>query len=702
MNNLLSAAIEYAELGYLVFPLVRDRKTPYFDEWNKKATNNCDQLENWWRKWPEANIGIHAKDLIIIDIDGTNTDWIKHPMDCDAIAVTPSEGHHYLYKKPEGKKWRNTIKQLDNKNTERNVDTRTDDGYIVAFPSIINDKKYTDGKYQWVVKLEVGPAELSEPPDWVINELDKEAEKKRSMIGDLGGTDTKIPEGKREKTLHKMAWTMRENGFSYRAIASAIEAENDGRCEPPMEYDEIEKIVKHASKTKPDEGRTAYIEGEYDELIENERAKKEAKKEPEYVPEEPEESYEELPIEMLRIPGFISELMDHTMETAPHPNQALAFCGALSLQAFLGGRKVRDEQNNRTNLYLLALAQSASGKDHPRKVNAEILYKNNIHNSLGDLFASSEGVQDALYVCQNMIFQTDEIDGMLQAIKISKDARYEQIMNVLLKIYSSANSVFPMRRLAGRSKGEAIDQPCLNIFGTAIPQHYHNALSEKMLTNGFFARFITIETGKRGRGQRTPHREVPKNILKVSEYWKKKKAGKGNLSHLNPTTKVVNSTEEAKKILDDSWEEVDEEYSKVEDNSCATTVWGRVNEHTLKLALVYAISENHVNPIVSVKGAKWASKFSFFQARRMLYNVKHNVSDNEFHSEVQKVLKNIKKSTKKEVSHSFLLRKMRMDSKNFYRLISTMIESGELEVNEKSTTGRTGKFYTIRRNVKDG
>jgi len=84
-----------------------------------------------------------------------------------------------------------------------------------------------------------------------------------------------------------------------------------------------------------------------------------------------------------------------------------------------------------------------------------------------------------------MLFQTDEIDGMLQSINKAKDARHEAIMGTLLTMYSSANSVFPMRRKAGKEAPGAIDQPCLVVFGTAIPNHYYEALSDRMLTNGF-------------------------------------------------------------------------------------------------------------------------------------------------------------------------------------------------------------------------
>jgi hypothetical protein len=120
-----------------------------------------------------------------------------------------------------------------------------------------------------------------------------------------------------------------------------------------------------------------------------------------------------VPLEMLRIPGFVSEVMDLCLATAPYPNHVMAFCGAVALQAFLAGRKVRDPGDNRTNLYLLGLAHSSAGKDWPRKLNTRILFEIGAAGCLGERFSSGEGIQDALYLSPSMLFQTDEIDGML-------------------------------------------------------------------------------------------------------------------------------------------------------------------------------------------------------------------------------------------------------------------------------------------------
>jgi len=188
-----------------------------------------------------------------------------------------------------------------------------------------------------------------------------------------------------------------------------------------------------------------------------------------------------MPLELMRIPGFVSEVMDLCLATAPYPNHVMAFSGALALQAFLAGRKVRDPGDNRTNLYLLGLAHSAAGKDWPRKLNTRILFEIGAAGCLGERFSSGEGVQDALYLSPSMLFQTDEIDGILQSMNRSKDGRYESLMSTLLTMYSTANSVYPMRRKAGKEAPGAIDQPSLVVYGTAIPNHYYEALSERML-----------------------------------------------------------------------------------------------------------------------------------------------------------------------------------------------------------------------------
>jgi len=404
-----------------------------------------------------------------------------------------------------------------------------------------------------------------------------------------------------------------------------------------------------------------------------------------------------LPEELLRVPGFISEVMDHCLETAPYPNRTMAFCGALALQSFLAGRKVRDPGDNRTNLYLLGLAHSSAGKDWPRKLNIRILHEIGLTDCVGERFASGEGIQDSLFVNPCTLFQTDEIDGMLQSINNARDARHENIMSTLLTLYSSANSVYPMRRKAGKELPGVIDQPCLTIFGTAIPNHYYEALSERMLTNGFFARMLILECGSRGKGQEPSIQDLPASILETAKWWADFHPGMGNLESWHPVPAIVKQTDEAKRILVRAREEAEAEYAKAEQESDAvgTTVWGRVSEHVRKLALLYAVSENHTSPKISKTAVEWAVRFVMHQTRRMLFMAQSHVADSPFQAECLKLMQKLRDAPGNTLSHSVLLKRMKVDARAFQDIIATLDQRGDVAITIKSTGGRPSRFYRL-------
>ncbi len=411
-----------------------------------------------------------------------------------------------------------------------------------------------------------------------------------------------------------------------------------------------------------------------------------------------------LPLEMLRVPGFVSEVMDHCLATAPYPNIPLAFCGALALQAVLAGRKVRDAGDNRSNLYLLALAYSSVGKDWPRKLNTAVMHRAGLASGLGEKFASGEGIQDALHGTPAMLFQTDEIDGLLQSINKAKDARYENIMGTLLTMYSSANSIYPMRRKAGKEPPGVIDQPCLVVYGTAIPTHYYQALSERMLTNGFFARMLIVESGPRSEGQEPGIIDPPSRILDAARWWSDFNPGAGNLVQFHPQPRIVEADTDARALLTEARQASEAEYADAESRGdpVGTTVWGRVPEQIRKLALLYAVSVSHAAPRIEVAAVRWASDFILHQTRRMLFMAHNHVAENPFHADRLKLVRKLREAPDQTLSHSVLLKRMKLDAKTFQELIGTLELQGDVEAVIQSTAGRPQRHYRLRGETSDG
>lgn len=674
-------ALRYGDLGYPVFPC--NGKVPLTPHGFKDATTDVAQIEVWWKAHPDANIGISAAGLLVVDVDGADNSWpgdpdMAHDLARAPMALTPSGGRHYIFKQPAGKTWKNTTGVI-----APDVDTRIDGGYFVAPPSVVNGKQY---RWAETMELDVGPGELPEPPEWLTALLDAPIGNGVSLLdGNV------IPSGQRNATLARLAGAMRRVGMSRDEIFASLSLVNKDRCKPPLSIREVGRIADSISSYEPDSIAVAVAEDHYAQDF----GVSVSADEPRHATEDPGP----LPDELLRVPGFVSEVMDHCLLTAPYPNTVMAFCGALALQAVLAGRKVRDPGDNRTNLYLLGLAHSSAGKDRPRKLNTEILHAVGLSNCVGGRFASGEGVQDALFVEPCMLFQTDEIDGMLQSINKSKEARHEAIMGTLLTMYSSANSVFPMRRKAGKEPPGAIDQPCLVVFGTAIPNHYYDSLSERMLTNGFFARTIILECGNRSPGQEPGIRPLPERVLETARWWADFRPGTGNLENWHPVPKIVPHTDDAKTILVEARLEAEAEYAKAEGlaDAVGTTVWGRVSEHVRKLALVYAISENHERPEIGRAATEWARRFVLHQTRRMLFMAEAHVAENPFHAECMKLMRKLREAPAQTLSHGVLLKRMKTDARTFRELITTLEQRGDIKslTKAQTTAGRPTRVYQL-------
>ncbi len=685
-GNLLSAALRYAELGYPVFPCVPGGKVPITSRGFKDATTETAQIEAWWGGHPDANIGIPTAGLLVVDVDGKDNPW---PGDAEkaeqlasgAISLTPRGGRHHIFRQPAGRSFRNTTGRI-----APNVDTRADGGYIVVPPSVVDGRSY---RWAETFELSVAPEDLPEPPVWLTALLERGESAPTDHVAD----GNPIPMGIRNASLARLAGTMRRVGMGLEGILAALGRVNEGRCRPPLPAREVEKIAASICRYGPDQVAVAVAENHWEQDQQPSPAPLETI--PALVDPGP------LPEDLLRVPGFISEVMDHCLITAPYPNPVMAFCGALALQAVLSGRKVRDPGDNRTNLYLLGLAHSAAGKDRPRKLNTEILHAVGLENQIGGRFASGEGVQDALFTEPCMLFQTDEIDGMLQSINKARDARHESIMGTMLMLYSSANSVFPMRRKAGKESPGTIDQPHLVIFGTAIPNHYYEALSERMLTNGFFARMIILECGTRSAGQEPRILPLPERVLETAKWWAQFCPGAGNLDKWHPVPQIVPHTDEARKVLIEARLEAEAEYAKAEEacDSVGTTVWGRVNEHVRKLALLYAVSADHKRPEIGQAAAEWARRFVTHTTRRMLFMAQEFVADNPFHAECLKVIKKLREAPGNELPHSVLLKRVKLDAKGFLSLVETLEQQGDIVVRMQPAAGpgRPTRFYRLGR-----
>lgn len=231
-SNMKEWALWYAGMGLAVFPVQARGKAPLTPHGCKDAATVRKQIEVWWDRWPEANIGIATgSGLMVVDVDSHEADGKASMKEWEAvngklpmtwISRTGGGGLHVFFQTDEAV--RNRAGVLPG------VDIRGVGGLIVAPPSIHESGK----RYEWIKS----PREqaLAVAPDTLI-ELCMGRKKALEAPKEV------IPEGTRTNTLVSLIGSLKSRGMDNEAIRAAIIVENERKCQPPLTENELEKTV---------------------------------------------------------------------------------------------------------------------------------------------------------------------------------------------------------------------------------------------------------------------------------------------------------------------------------------------------------------------------------------------------------------------------------------------------------------------------
>lgn len=262
-NINLKAALQYAQkYGWAVFPVKRESKRPLTPHGCKDAKKDPGAIKAWWKKWPDASVGVATgsiSNLIVIDedvdddkgIDGilSMETWEKQNNKLpESVRAITGRGGAHIYYKYSGKDIQNRAGIIDG------VDVRGEGGYVVAPPSI-----HPNGmQYSWEDDPEDVP--IAEVNDTIKLFLSTGSEPKEQ--GERFQLPQIIDSGKRNKTLHRFACSLQSQGLSDDAIMAAVRAENDARCVPPLDDSELQILVGSALKYAKGESKILADVGE--------------------------------------------------------------------------------------------------------------------------------------------------------------------------------------------------------------------------------------------------------------------------------------------------------------------------------------------------------------------------------------------------------------------------------------------------------
>lgn len=272
----IDAARNLALAGLEVFPITPGAKAPpLIKAFPANATTDLAKIDHWWNKWPEANIGIHCKNLLVVDVDASKGGFdslleleIENgELPVTAISETPTGGQHLLFAHKGGVN--NGVNVLG-----KGLDIRSDGGYIVGPGSTIKGKAY-----HWMNAEGPTPA-----PDWLVYKCRQNkvsVEVSAQVIP--GYIDPETAVARAEEWLKTAPPANEGEGGDHHTFATICKVRDFGvpenyaldtildwndRCSPPWDIDELQRKIHNAYRYAQNEPGTESIEAMFD-IVQN-------------------------------------------------------------------------------------------------------------------------------------------------------------------------------------------------------------------------------------------------------------------------------------------------------------------------------------------------------------------------------------------------------------------------------------------------
>ena len=251
------AALDYIKKGFPIIPLCWPTldglcgcgqnhqngnigKVPLTAHGLKDATQTILGVNEYWKKWPEANIAIVIPPgCFVLDVDINHNGYENLEELQKKIGNLPetwrittgSGGCHLWFKTPIP--IRNTVRLAG----LEGLDIRGQGGYVVAPPSVHR----TGTKYMVADEIPIANA-----PQKLVQLC------QQRIPTPVETEAIKITEGGRNHTLASLGGTMRRRGMTEEAITAALLETNVRQCDPPLPEDEVKNIAKSVSRYKPE------------------------------------------------------------------------------------------------------------------------------------------------------------------------------------------------------------------------------------------------------------------------------------------------------------------------------------------------------------------------------------------------------------------------------------------------------------------
>jgi len=739
----LLSALQYAEIGWSVFPVGPDKR-PLVATGFHAATTCPDQIKEWWGKWGSAGIGVAClkSGIFVIDLDrnhGNARDgvqaWEFAQQDFGddnrgLMASTPSGGSHIVYIHPGQR-----ITTTNNVIKDSGIDCRGDGGYFIVPSPSDPGREWAEGD-PFEEEEEDGTSAITQAPQWVLD-IVVACRGPSSSVGIDSGKAMKMSDGEVARIRSALSeidnhdhdtWVMVGMALkSTFAKSQAYSLWSEWSSHNYGAFDERECRLRWQSF------RELRLDGSEVTLGSMfHRAKESGWIDASGLPDEPyqpsedasklfehiEKGKEKFPSELLNVPGLIGDLthyIGHVNDDFPQP--ALGFGAAMAIVNGLMGSIVRTGDGRFNHLYIVGLGESGCGKDASKNAVSSLLTE----IGCGGIVCSSDWTSDAAlrrelsnqdtdtYTRFGRVAAIDEFGDWLSVANDGANTNKRQMRSLFMEVWgSSTDKVISGVAYADPKSRPSVSltAPCLTIYGVSTPNKVYESLGARSNIDGLTNRLLFIRVDndipdsvseeKRSMGK---SRGAIINRLEDVASWLRPKGFVAD-SGGNWTPIVATYSKESTDRLTEISEEVKELRRKEATSgsqSDGAGLWVRAPETIRRVATVFACGEKTSE--VTLRHVGMAELFVRWSINRTKSEMSLAGGDND-HEVLQRcLLKEIAKHPRKGATRSNLARAVRTSTaKQRSDALSHLIEAGDVEEVVSTGDGRPATTYRSRKN----
>lgn len=417
---------------------------------------------------------------------------------------------------------------------------------------------------------------------------------------------------------------------------------------------------------------------------------------------------EEIPAHLLEVPGLVGHLTRWITKTALYPQPGLSLGAALALVGTAAGRKYAGPTKSGTHLYVLGLAGTGSGKNHPAKQAKRILRACQMEDLLGPgQFMSESAVYQYVAAQPQMLCFMDEFGSYLQRINSPKGASgYERAISGALRSLwgASFDEIRPPAWAAssGRDRLKPIQSPALSIYGMSVHDEFFQALQSADIANGFLNRFLILST-QRKPDEVEPELDedvIPAPLVAMMQY-----VGRSAYDASRPCGATDAWTAEIRM----DWETADARLAyrgfreSLDGRGEESKLLSRVPEMAVRLATIRAIGRGAAKqtlgvPRVNTDDIVWGCDLAMWSANRMIEDTKAYMVESEHQGRVLEVVRYLKAAPGGRLTHTELSRKVKhkYDSRVLKAILDSLLDTDQIEVARAPMNGAKKPTDCIR------